>query len=228
MIDEKPKKQRRVLRTSAWLVAWPVIGLALFIAITTVNAAIRPTLSPGLRSVSFSMWDSGYVAVSGTWAISQGRLAAEVNHSVIECDAVRRECVEAVGELHGKGPVNLNVEIRNRPIESWTEKAITTRNEGACGTYVMTINRDTESVTALQTRPDNIGDQPTCSFGGLFDADKLEKRIEYRLIDGFKEAFARYDRDFSQTVVPFSGVVLTIWTLFVGFRVWRIWRAKAA
>lgn len=219
MTNEKPMKQSRGLRTALWL-SFAVLGWSAIVAVVfAVNAlAVYPVLPAG-RTITLASWDDGYATVEGTWELEGQRLAAAANFTYIFCRAQTMTCTESASEIVDG---ILQVTVRVRPVVSWTRDTITTRDDTACYSYMMTINRQTESVTALQVRPDNLA---TClpSAPGV---ETLPKRQEYRLIDGMQAGIEARTRISNSVVVPIFWVAIGLWSLFVGSRIWRIWRRE--
>ena len=165
------------------------------------------------------LWDRGFVSVSGTWEAEDENLAARMNHVEITCEREQGMCIEAVAEVYQGLNNLLAVRTEHRPIERWTASVIVTRQRAGCADYVMTINRETETVTALQVRhPERESSTPS-----LVDCSLLNPRNEYRLVDGadrsLRELIAR-----GRLIGNFFWATLAIWSAYVVFRIFRVFR----
>jgi len=216
--------KRRIFRqklsgTLLWLVAWPVGALALAILGGALTASYRAT--PAFGGFHSHSWDDlGYVAASGTWELEGAALAAPVNHVEISCRRDEGYCLEARAEVFTRGSI-LAVATDRRPIVSWTPDTITTRNETTCGSYVMTISRGSESVTALELNTPSEAHARV----SIVPCDQLDPRKEFRLIDGGRRDIDNIPtRSAAQQRAILAFVAL--WSLFVGWRILRILRRR--
>ena len=218
-VQTKKRSARRRNHTLLWLLAWPV-GAAACLVISSVAFNEGGRLSTQGSGFFANLWDRGYVVVSGTWEVEGEELAARMNHVEITCDREQGTCLEATAEVYQGLNNLLSVRTESRPIESWTTNSIVTREEAGCADYVMTINRDTEGVTALQVRhPER---EPQSS---LVDCSLLSQRNEYRLVDGadrsLREVLAR-----RRLIGNVFWTMLVIWSLYVVYRIFRVFRPR--
>lgn len=215
------ESERRIFRQKRndillWLLAWPVGALAFAIVV----GAASNRASPQFGAFHAESWNDGWVAASGTWELEGGALAAPVNHVEITCRREDAVCIEARAELFTRGNI-LGVATDRRPIVSWTPDTITTCNETSCGGYVMTINRLSESVTALEV---NTSSSERAGMS-LVPCNLLDRRKEFRLVDGGR-------RELDSIPARTAGqqrlliTLIALWSLFVGWRILRILRRR--
>lgn len=223
----KLRRRRKRNRTLIWLAAWPGVFALFLIGVTLPLALVSRTeirASDGHFYADY--WNDGYVNTAGTWELEGGALASPINQVEIRCDRERGTCLEAKAEIiRWTGSFrSLSVTVAERPIEEWSDSVIVTRNASECFEYVMTINRETETVTALQVRPQDIRERPTCQIANV-DVSELEARSEYRLFNGPERAFQR-DITGDRWLPPTLMAVLLAWTVFVFGRIIFLWRSK--
>jgi hypothetical protein len=215
--QKKLRVKRRFGRALFWSLMWPVGALVALFVVSLLLEANRP-VTPRTGGFAFTFWDRGYVVVSGTWEVEGEALAAKLNHVEITCDRSLGTCLEARAEVFQGLNNLLAVTTNTRPIETWTTDAIVTRDGTHCADYVMTISRQTESVTALQVR------HPTTTRS---DCSLLNERNRYRLVDGG-------DRSLNEVIARgrvggnVFWSVLIVWTLFVAYRVLSAVRSRSA
>ena len=222
-VRQKQIRLRRTwVRTLAWLAAWPVVGMVVAGALAWATTA-KDNIGPGSADVFLRGWDSGWISASGSWELEGQPLAAMVNHTEIRCYRDEGVCFESAAEILPlyAGSKFLRARLERRPIERWDDRVVVTRNKDECYDYVMTIGRDTETVTALQLRPADIASRPACNF--IPRVDELTKRQEYRLIDGSERASTQEIAN-AGWQLPALFTLLGLWSFVVLVSLIRTWR----
>ncbi len=238
IIDNQQSRRllrRKISRSLQWLGASLVATLALLVAVALVSNAQRP-ISPQGSYFYDTSWpgDEGYLAThgyysfrgAGTWELRSeivgDRAASPTNYVQIECRSEWGFCIEAFSEVTDYH--YLNGWIEEREIQHWDEHSIVARDEADCFIYTLTINRDTQAISALQTAREDIAERATCGMG-LVPASELAQRKEYRLVDGARrELEVTIGRGRSTRALLWGG--LAIIGLFVAYRIFAVWRAR--
>jgi hypothetical protein len=218
---ETRQNQLRTSRTWRWFIIW-IIGIALInYAFEAGLPQLRSDVKPYLMTTNFNSWDDGWVQVEGTWEASGDPLAARINYSKITCRADVMECQDISAEvMHDM----LAVDVQTRRIVNWTNQTITTEDVKTCQTYALLINRQTQTISALVTRPDSL--PQSCAGLAPIEPNKLSKRMELRLIDGLKRWEAEESRIEKTVFEPWRTGLFLLFTGLVAFFLFRVWSPK--
>ena len=238
-VDKQQSRRRlgrKIGRTIRWLGAWLATASLLTAALGYVMN--QGDIRPGGYEFYDMSWpgDNRYLARSGyysfhgagTWELITDvigdNIAAPINYAQIECRSEWGVCVEANSEILHLGNIVLNSYVDERQIELWSDRLIVAKTEDPCFTYTLTINRDTKSVTALLTRPDDIAQRAECTSGMVNQAE-LTQRKELRLVDGSRRELERVIAQ-GRTTFPIFFGGLAILGVFVLYRIFLVWRAR--
>ncbi len=214
--EENDRKQRhvlgrrRTLRSLSWLAAWPIGAIVITFALSYLLSTVR-TVPPGPADFSATSWDDGYFYSRATVEI-EGETVVP-NHVEITCDRQYGYCVEARAELFDG---TLMAMTDRRAIVQWDVNTIIARQDTPCASIVMTVDRATETVSAVRTRnPSITSDDFMC---GWMNAQNV-----YRYVDGSRraETIARTQDRYFQ-IAFWSAIVL--WSFFVILRIVAVFR----
>jgi hypothetical protein len=231
----KLRIRRKIGRTLQWIGAWLLAAVLILPIIGYITT--RGSITPG----GYEFWGnwpgdddllsrSNYYSFhgAGTWELTSDvigdRIASPINYVQIECRSEWGVCIEAASELMNLNGIVLNSWVEWRTIEVWSDRLIVARSDDECANYTITINRDTETITALQTRPADIAQRPRCTRGMINQAE-LPRRKEYRLVDGAdRELEHEIARGRNVSRVYFA--IIAALALLLLYRVLLVWRAK--
>jgi hypothetical protein len=227
--------RRKIGRSFQWFGGSLVAAFLLVIGVASVSNAQRQ-ISPQGSYFYDTSWpgdeglleDAGYYSFrgAGTWELRSevvgDRVSSPMNYVQIECRSEWGFCIEAVSEITDYH--FLNAWMEQREIQKWDEHSIITRTETDCFIYTLTINRDTEAISALQTVREDIAERYTCN-SGLVSASELTRRKEFRLVDGAtRELENTIGRQ--RSTLPLLWGALSVIGLFVAYRIFLVWRAR--
>jgi hypothetical protein len=197
---------RKILLTVVLVIGTVAAGLGVLAAV--LGAYSVPSPLHGAQ-ISAGQWDRGYVIATGTWTMLNDRIGDPIQSSEIHCVKATSLCHEAVARL-----VNgqyLAVELYNRNIESWTDRAITFEdNSPTCVRYRYTIDRILNQVAARRVRVEPT--PPAC--------DKVAANLQMSLVDGFAIWRQENDRNRPTILIFFAALGLLIIATYIGYRIW--------
>jgi hypothetical protein len=126
-----------------------------------------------------TMWDSGYVKVTGTIRGKDDDYYEDLNVINVDCDYSTKKCIHSVGGLFkykggdGFQPL-LNVKTETFQIVNWNKEFLIYKDDASCYDVTFTLMRETKTLSGIRKYSKNNS--------GCQRSDE----VKYSIIDGFE------------------------------------------
>jgi hypothetical protein len=161
-----------------WIIFF-LLSMYSFIQVDRWYVHSRVPVSLPMVSYFLTMWNEGYVKVTGTIRGKDDDYYDNFNVINVECDYTSKKCTHSVGGLlDSKGSSEfqpyLNVRTETFQIVNWNKEFLIYKDIGSCYEVTFTLMRETETLTGIRKYSKK---NPRCH---------RDDEIKYSIIDGFE------------------------------------------
>ncbi len=222
-----PTKLRSILRKAAWtvlgLVIWVAIPGGLLFLGSSLSSSSVPAVLGNTRTIYDHSWDDlGYVQANGTWVMENDEIGSPLNEVRIGCYRDLGHCFVATAELM---PLSSNsrpmlvADLARFPISRWDRDVIVFAESNGCVRYSVTISRISQSITARR-EPDPNPMVGACTV-------PMDAVLLTSVQDG-QAVWQRISREESSRGAPWFWAALAAWSLYILWRLVRLWQRAPA
>lgn len=172
------KIMNKTLKIILWVIFF-FVSMYSLIQIDRWYVHSRVPVSLPIVNYFVTMWDEGYVKVTGTIRGKDDDYYDNLNVINVECDYSTKKCFHSVaGLLETKGGSEfqpyLNVRSETFQIVNWNKEFLIYKDIGSCYEVTFTLMRETKTLTGIRKYSKK---NSTC---------QRDDEIKYSIIDGFE------------------------------------------
>ena len=203
---------KQLARSLLWVFIWLSGAVVILFTVIFIASIVVPVKLPGIHVYTGS-WNA-FVSATGTWVIENDKSAHPMQTTEIFCYRAEMQCRSSQAEVTDSE--HLFLSTYKYDILKWDNNIIKYVNtEAMCVDYSYTIERESKRVFGTRkTKTATDG----CSIASPGPLNLI-------LMDGFKVS-NELSQEAVQKVSPFGWIGLGLWSAFISFRLWHVWRRQ--
>ena len=203
---------KQIARSLLWVFIWLSGAVVILFLVLFISSISVPVKLPSIHVYTGS-WDA-FASAAGTWVIENDKSAHPMQTTEIFCRRSEMQCAASQAEVTDSGHLFLSTYKYN--VTKWDENIIKYINTDAvCVDYSYTIERESKRVFGTRKTKSAADGCSIASPGPL----------NLILMDGFKVS-NELSQEAVQKVSPFGWLGLGLWSAFISFRLWHVWRRQ--